>query len=51
MCPRRLSAGTERVVCSFPARELPKTAAARFAALFEQRSRWTRDDIAPYLEA
>jgi hypothetical protein len=30
-------------------RELPKSPAERFKALFAERQRWTRPDIEPYL--
>jgi sister chromatid cohesion protein DCC1 len=39
------------VVQAFAVRALPKSPAERFAVLFAQRQRWTKDDIEPYLEA
>ena len=44
-----MCAGADRWLHAFSVRELPKSPAERFKALFAERQRWTRDDIEPYL--
>ena len=46
---RRVGAGADRWLHAFSVRELPKSPAERFKALFAERPRWTRDEIEPYL--
>ena len=43
-------AGADRWLQALSVRELPKSPAERFKALFAERQRWTRPDIEPYLE-
>jgi hypothetical protein len=41
--------GADRRLHAFSVRDLPKSPAERFKALFAERQRWTREDIEPYL--